>query len=114
MEFEFLRNLPALEELDLVDVKHNGICVEVAQNIAAERLDDDNRQIVQMMYRGEPISHWYFRSKTFIYQPNDFGHLAIPHYIGPTDQAPPQYYSPGTYIVDEELTTEISVKPASY
>ena len=86
------------------------ICLSYALRIYNERSEiDTNPKIVRMIFRGNPINHWYYRSDQWIDQPYFFGSVFIQPCIGPPEQACPVLYGEGTYETDEEIMGGIDV-----
>lgn len=73
--------------------------------VAAERTffrrkgQDTNPQIVQMILRGIPVDHFYYRSEELIDQPYYLPSEFVPPYRGPAEDADPFMYGEGTYTV---------------
>jgi hypothetical protein len=67
---------------------------------------DTNPVIVQMVLRGKPIDHWYYRSDQWIDQPYFALGNGLQPYIGPANRAQRFMYGEGKFIVDKEATED--------
>lgn len=86
-------------------VPWNEICVVAAERIFRERWELDTEQIIaQMIFKGKPIDHWYYRSKEWVEQPYFIPSKVIQPYRGPVEYAHVWLYGEGTYLVNEKVT----------
>ncbi len=68
------------------------LCIHHALLTYRKRKDTDTEpHIVNMTINGQPIDHWYYRSRQWIDQPYLLGPLGVEPYVGQVDQAPLSY-----------------------
>ncbi len=81
------------------------VCIVVAERTFIARFGQDTEPtIAQMIVRGEPVPHWYYRSKEWVDQPYFIPRELIQPYRGPAKSAYPWLYGEGTFRVDESET----------
>lgn len=81
------------------------ICLDHAEKTYNKRKKiDTNPVIVQMIYCGKLIDHWYYRSDQWIDQPYFKESIFLQPYVGPVSETNQGIYKNGKYFIDKELT----------
>lgn len=76
-------------------------CIEHAEStFRARGRVDTEPSIVQMVQQGDPVDHWYYRSREHIDQPYQSRDLMLQAFVGPAKDANPTIYGEGTFVVD--------------